>query len=144
MTALPFPSGFEHMCAFVQRLILFLSRVRSLQITGLPSITAGMVTVKSSTATTTGTFNFENTPDAGNSVLRWTIQPRAADASADGYDTLVLSSDSDPALGKDDLSTQLAIRRGGAVQTAVTLNGEIITKMVCVSYILLRNCSKIR
>lgn len=101
-----------------------------MQLTGLPSITAGMMTVKSSSATAAGTLNFENTPLAGSSVLRWTFQPRAADAKTDGYDSLVLSSDSDPADGKDDLSTQFAFRRGGADQTAVTLNGEFITKAV--------------
>lgn len=98
------------------------------QISGLPFITAGKVTIKGKTPSATGSLVFEDTPATGTSALRWSIEPKANDAQGAGYATLVFASDADSATGQDDLSVQAYVRsKGAAVGKA---NGEVVSDSV--------------
>lgn len=88
------------------------------------------LTVKSTGPTEGGAITFENTPAAGSSFQRWALQPKAADATADGYASLVLSSDTNPASGQDALIRQIVIRNTEPNQAPVTVNGEVSLKAV--------------
>lgn len=96
----------------------------------LTQVEARSLTVKRASETESGTLTFENTAAPGSSVQRWTVQPRAADGAADGYASLVLSSDTDPRGGADTLNRQIVIRSNEADQPAVAVNGQIVAKAV--------------
>lgn len=95
-----------------------------------PQAIARSLTVKSAGPAEGGAITFENTPAAGSSVQKWTLQPKAADATADGYASLVLSSDTSAAAGADDLTKQIVIRTSEANLPAVDVNGDVSLKSV--------------
>lgn len=87
------------------------------------------LTLTGSKPDTSGVLSWENTPAAGASILKWSIQPRSfAGWDTNGYDALYFKSDLNGDNGADDMFTQFVIKSDGVAATEP--NGNLYSKAV--------------